>query len=113
MMLGVDRGPKFDRALRQEVVTLEPGDVFLQYTDGVTEAMNPSNEEFGMVRLTDSVARAAGGSAEVITGEVTSALDRFMGPRAQEDDITLIVLRRLPAEDRAADAEGLAEVIPI
>lgn len=96
MVLGVDRGVRFDKVLAEEVVRLEPGDVFLQYTDGVTEAMNPSDEEFGLGRLADVVVRSAGHTAENVTREIVSALEHFMGPRAREDDITLVVVRRLP-----------------
>ncbi len=98
MILGVDRGPRFDKALAQEVISIEPGDVFVQYTDGVTEGMNPSDEEFGVGRLAEAVVRAAGRPAETVADEVVSALEHFMGPRAQEDDITLVVVRRLPED---------------
>jgi serine phosphatase RsbU (regulator of sigma subunit) len=96
MMLGVDRGARFDSALQEQVIELKPGDVFLQYTDGVTEATNAEGDEFGLGRLTEAVERAAGHRAEVITGEIVKSLERFMGPRARDDDVTLLVTRRLP-----------------
>lgn len=96
MMLGIDRGPRFDRALEQAVIELAPGDALIQYTDGLTEAMNPAGEEFGLARLTEAMAKAARGSADAIAAEIARAMERFVGPRGQEDDITLVILRRLP-----------------
>ncbi len=70
---------------------LGPGDVFLQYTDGVTEAMNASSEEFGVGRLADIVGRTAGQEAEIVVGEITTAVEHFMGARASQDAITLLL----------------------
>jgi serine phosphatase RsbU (regulator of sigma subunit) len=97
MMLGADAGARFDKALKQELVELAPGDVFVQYTDGVTEAMDAKDEEFGIGRLTEAVQRAASGPADVIIGSITTAIEKFTADRAQEDDVTVLVLRRLPA----------------
>jgi sigma-B regulation protein RsbU (phosphoserine phosphatase) len=96
MIVGVDAGPRFDKALRQEAVGLQPGDLFLQYTDGVTEAMDASDDEFGLTRLSDVITRTANQPAEIVVNEIHEALKQFMGQRTQEDDITLLVVRRLP-----------------
>jgi len=96
MMLGIDRGPRFDRALEQAKIELAPGDLLVQYTDGVTEAMDPADQEFGLARLTEAMARAARSSAAAVTTEIVSSVERFAGPRRQEDDITLVVVRREP-----------------
>jgi len=96
MMLGVDAGPRFNKALGAETIVLQPGDTVVQFTDGVTEAMNAKNDEFGIERLTDAMLRAGGSPAEVMLGSITQALDKFTGLRAQEDDITLIAVRRVP-----------------
>ena len=58
--------------------------------------MNDAEEEFGIGRLTDAVARASSAPAEVIVGSVTAAIERFCSGREQDDDVTLLVLRRLP-----------------
>ena len=96
MMVGVDKGPRFEKVTREEEVSLEPGDVVVQYTDGVTEAMNKKDDEFGMGRLTDAVARAAAAPAEVILASISAAIQKFVEGRPQEDDVTLLVVRRLP-----------------
>ena len=96
MMLGVDAGKRFAKVTKEDVVELAPGDVVVQFTDGVSEAMNADDEEFGMGRLTDAVARAAAAPAEVIVGSITTSLERFCAGREQDDDVTLLVLRRMP-----------------
>jgi hypothetical protein len=75
-------------------VGLEPGDVVLLYTDGVTEARSPSGEEFGSERLADMVSRQVMSgvpSAEVLR-QVVKAVYEFSGPRLR-DDASLVFLR--------------------
>jgi len=76
-------------------VNLEPGDLVVLYTDGISEAQNRDMKMFGMDRVREVVASsAAGGSAAVLTALVTE-LDRFMDGRALKDDVTLVALRRV------------------
>jgi serine phosphatase RsbU (regulator of sigma subunit) len=76
-----------ERALRQD-------ELLVVYTDGVTEAMNPGEEEFGEDRLTRVVASHSGGSAADIASAVLDGLRSHGGIGAsQHDDITLLVLR--------------------
>ncbi|MBA2481170.1 MAG: serine/threonine-protein phosphatase [Planctomycetes bacterium] len=51
MAIGIATGSAFASTLTQEVVDLTPGHVFIQYTDGLTEAMNPAEDEYGEARL--------------------------------------------------------------
>ena len=74
--------------------TLEPGELMFMYTDGVTEAMNGSLEEFGQDRLTDTLSGLAGESAEECCAGVVDAVRKFSGPAIQSDDITCVALRR-------------------
>jgi len=75
-------------------VDLGPGDCLLLYTDGVNEAVNPADEQFGEERLAETVsALAPAGSAAVIDG-IVEALNDFTGGGHQRDDITLVALRR-------------------
>ena len=78
-----------------------PGDALLLYSDGVTEAHGPEREMFGTPRLVDHVADPASG--DLIDGLLTR-LQRFTGEGwEQEDDITLVTLRRTGV---AASANG-------
>jgi phosphoserine phosphatase RsbU/P len=80
----------------QGEIVLEPGDMVVVYSDGVTEAMNPSGEMFGDDRLNEEACKApASGAPEVLTG-ILESVDRFAGEAEQADDISLIVIRRGP-----------------
>ncbi len=71
---------------------LNPGDLFAIYTDGITEALNQRDEEFGEERLLDVIRRARDQSASHIITAVFDEVRRFSGDK-QRDDVTLIVAR--------------------
>ncbi len=74
---------------------LAPGAHLLLYSDGVTEAHGPSREMFGSERLAEQMARSGAGSGDRLIGNLLGTLHRFTGGAAeQEDDITLVTLRR-------------------
>jgi sigma-B regulation protein RsbU (phosphoserine phosphatase) len=80
-------------------VELAPGDVLVLYTDGVTEARQTGNEMFGLERLQAVVASHAGRSAQEIQAAIVEAVYAFEDGIPQSDDLTLIVIRRLPPGD--------------
>ena len=88
--LGV--APQFEFSTDQ--VRLEPGEALVMYTDGVSEAEDPDNEEFGMDRLLEVFADATLESARAATDAVFAAVREFAGDRSQSDDITCLVLLR-------------------
>jgi len=74
---------------------LAPGDVLAIYSDGVTEAMNGNEEEFGDERFAEALkANRHKGAAEIVDS-VTQALTAFAAGSPAADDITLVVARRL------------------
>ena len=75
-------------------VTLAPGDTLVLYTDGVTEAMDAENEEFGMNRLQTVFAGGAPQGAEAANETVFAAVREFVAGAPQSDDITCLTLRR-------------------
>lgn len=81
-------------------IQLFPGDLFAIYTDGVTEALNQRDEEFGEERLLDVMTRARDLSASHIVTNVFEEVRRFSGDR-QRDDVTLIVARCRSRESRS------------
>jgi sigma-B regulation protein RsbU (phosphoserine phosphatase) len=76
---------------------LEPGDLLLLYTDGLTEAENPNEEEFGTHRVESAVAGLCSPSAESACRDLLQAVDDHAGGRPLQDDATLLVVERLPA----------------
>jgi serine phosphatase RsbU (regulator of sigma subunit) len=71
---------------------LSPGDLFVIYTDGITEALNKRDEEFGEERLLEVMRRSRDLSASRIVTDVFEEVRRFSGNQ-QSDDVTLIVAR--------------------
>jgi phosphoserine phosphatase RsbU/P len=74
---------------------LEPGDLLALFSDGVTEAANEAEEEFGEERLTEALRQHRAETAEAIVRAVTESLTAFCGGAPQTDDITLVIARRL------------------
>jgi sigma-B regulation protein RsbU (phosphoserine phosphatase) len=75
-------------------LTLEPGDLLVLYSDGVTEAQNAAEEEYGAERLLEVVRAAASESPDVMIARILASIDGFAGDAPQFDDITLLVLMR-------------------
>ena len=73
-------------------VTLKSGDSVIFYTDGVTEAVNSEDEEFGMDRLYEVAAANVGADAEKLNRAVFDAVNGFTGDAPQFDDITCLTL---------------------
>lgn len=83
-----------DLALHDYAVDLEPGDILLLYTDGITEAFNSREEEFGDERLASLLATSGHLSASEVVDEITHAVSQFTGEHAQLDDLTLVAFKR-------------------
>jgi sigma-B regulation protein RsbU (phosphoserine phosphatase) len=77
----------------QAEVTLAPGDLLVIYTDGFSEAMNPSLEEWGDKRLLQAVSNCNGLSAKDSIAKIMKAADAFASGAPQSDDMTLVILR--------------------
>ena len=97
--MGLSRGPTFDDAIQEEVITLAAGDVCVLYTDGVTEA-RCGDDEFGYERLMDAARAAREKTAAGIKEEILETVSRFTEQRANDDDLTLVVLKWNGAERR-------------
>lgn len=78
-------------------VHLEPGDLALLYTDGITDARAPSGERFDEWRLLESLETSRGGTAREVIAALADTVCAFQEPAAPADDITIVAIRRLPA----------------
>lgn len=79
----------------QGEVTLNPGDVLVAYTDGVTEAQNEGEEFYEEVRLVSEIQSQLGRSAQKIREAVVGDLKEFVGEAPQFDDMTLMIIKKL------------------
>lgn len=95
LALGIDRGPVFQRVLKELEFEMESGDVLLLYTDGVNEAHNAKGEEFGKERLAARFTALAPEGAEGIVESFPKELRAFAGSRPQSDDVTLVAIERV------------------
>ena len=73
---------------------MDPGDTVVLFTDGVTEAMNADNQQFGMSRLTEVFDGNPPESATTANEAVFEHVRKFAGDAPQSDDITCLTLRR-------------------
>jgi sigma-B regulation protein RsbU (phosphoserine phosphatase) len=90
--------------LQEHELVLEPGDSLLLYTDGVTEAKNAQNVQYNMDRLRDMLIRV-GGMANHSAQKMRDGIidDVLSWSRARQDDVTVLILRRLdPGEEAFA-----------
>lgn len=89
MPLGVVEGMSFDVLKR----TLQPGETVVIYTDGVSEAMNPAGDLYGLSRLRETITKSPPQPARLAQA-ILADVKRHAAGRAQNDDITLMVFGR-------------------
>jgi sigma-B regulation protein RsbU (phosphoserine phosphatase) len=77
-------------------VTLAPGDLVVVYSDGVSEARNPAEEEYGRERLAAVVRSRHGADPEQVLTEIIGSVSTFAAGAPQADDLTALVLRFRP-----------------
>jgi serine phosphatase RsbU (regulator of sigma subunit)/pSer/pThr/pTyr-binding forkhead associated (FHA) protein len=84
---------------REGFVELEPGDVLIIYSDGVTESVNEEDEEFGEARLIEIAQKNRGRTAAGLRDRIDEALTKFVGKASTVDDLTIVILKRKSGED--------------
>ena len=94
LALGIDGGAVFERVTRDQEVALKSGDCVLFYTDGMKEAVDAQEEEFGMERMCEAFRLAAPLGAEAVLARMQETLAQFTGDGPQMDDITLVAIEK-------------------
>ncbi len=92
---GAALGVEESFVLKQKVLTLDPGDTILLFTDGASEAMDKNEQFFGEENLERILLENRDSSAEKIVSAFENALRIHTGDTAPYDDITLMVVKRL------------------
>ena len=90
---GLILGAFKDTTFEQETLRLDPGDVLVAFSDGVTEALNADGEEFGEERLIACVTANKDAPPSVVLECILDRVRRFAGGSEQNDDLTALVLR--------------------
>jgi len=83
-----------DATFNEGLATMHPGDVLVAFTDGVTEAENAAQEEFGEAQLRAAVSAVAKKSANDILEHIATEVTDWSKGVPQHDDITIVVLRK-------------------
>jgi sigma-B regulation protein RsbU (phosphoserine phosphatase) len=93
MAIGLDPGPIFDELLEETSVKLQPRDLLVLYTDGITEAASPTGEEFGRERLVSALRSGEDRRLKLVKLLLNEALEKFAPDLAGADDRTLLMVR--------------------
>src|SRR5579862_19492 len=93
--LGFDKGPVFERTVKDEKIVLGHGDRIVAFTDGTVEAMNAQNQEFGDERFYTLIRDLAPRDSNQMLNLIVKELDEHKGHAPQSDDITIVTLRYL------------------
>lgn len=91
--LGLMPPDQFSRRIETGRLMLSAGDWLIQYTDGINEAQNENQEEFGMERLAELLEQARGLSPKELVQATLKQHDSFVGNAHQYDDITLLTMK--------------------
>ena len=93
LAIGMEKGPIFASTIEEKAVPIQKGDIFMFYTDGISEAMNKNGDEFGEDRLSQLVSQHAQESARAILDKITHDVTHFANGAKQHDDFTMVVVK--------------------
>ena len=93
--LGFDKGPIFDRTIKEDKVQLYSGDRVVLYTDGVVEAMSPDNEEYTDERFIELIESYPDANSNQLTNIIVQDVMDHQGGGEQSDDITIVTFKLL------------------
>jgi sigma-B regulation protein RsbU (phosphoserine phosphatase) len=91
--LKIDSGEMFERLLQEESLPLRSGDLYLFFTDGISEAMNEQDDCFGESRLGQLVESHSHLPSDELRERVLREINAFVGDAPQHDDMTMILLK--------------------
>lgn len=104
--IGFLHNPSPGKGIEEESITFDEGDLFVFYTDGVTEAMNGENEIFGEKRLKDVISQYHHLPPSQLEHRIVEAVSRFSGNSPQHDDFTMVIVKIKPTRQAAKPPGG-------
>ena len=78
---------------KQGEIELQTGDLLVGFTDGISEAMNPQEEEWGEDAMLEELKKVTDKSAEEILPHIVACADKFANGAKQHDDMTMIIVK--------------------
>ena len=105
--IGAIRGGAIATTLEDRTLQLEPGDILVQYTDGVNETTNARGEQFGLERLGSTVAAAAAGGTSSVIDAIVAAIATWTDHAPPADDETILVI----AHQGTSEGDGASETL--
>ena len=81
----------------EKTITLQPGEMLLIFSDGISESQNDAGEEFGEERLAEIAAAHSDLPAVRIIEHIMQAVNDFTGDKPQFDDMTVLIVKRAPS----------------
>jgi sigma-B regulation protein RsbU (phosphoserine phosphatase) len=90
---GLPLGIQSEAVYESASVALAPGDWLIIFTDGLVEAENAHQEEYGETRLLSAIAAGAAGTPGEMLNRMMSELDLFVGATPQHDDVTCLLIK--------------------
>ncbi len=91
---GLGLGLKSGTEYEEKLLSLNKGDVFIGYSDGITEARNEAGDFYGIERVRKILVRQMGSDADKIGKQVIQEVEAFAGNTSMNDDMSLIILKR-------------------
>lgn len=93
MGLGLESEVFFESHLEETEIKISEDNMFIFYSDGLTEAMNKNRDEFGTEKVVDIISENRQFSCTIIQKELINSVNNFRGSADQNDDITLVVTK--------------------
>lgn len=91
--IGLENGTVFNREIEEVELKFNPGDIFVLYSDGVTETRNQKGEEFDPQQMFDLVSQNGHTNARELRDRILHCVREFSGTPTQFDDLTLVVVK--------------------
>ena len=91
--MALDRSGRFEKILAEDRVKLDSGDIFLFFTDGLSEAMNPRADLFGESRLRGILEQHSERTLEDLREKIIDEIFTFAEGEDQHDDMTMVLVK--------------------
>jgi sigma-B regulation protein RsbU (phosphoserine phosphatase) len=93
--LGLERGPLFENTIEEVRIQIKPDNLFLFYTDGITESMNDNKQQLGEDAVIDLLKTNRNLPANEIQQAILQKVNSFRGSAEQHDDVTMVVVKSI------------------